>query len=61
MKKHYVGTMVAYEKETKEWQIVKAELVQGEHTDDQVEYTIRKVIGQNLGQEKVLDGEAFND
>jgi len=59
MKQHYVGTMVAFEKDTKEWQIVKAELVQGEHTADHVEYTIRKVVGRNLGQERVLDGDAF--
>jgi len=59
MKQHYVGALVAYEKGTKEWQIVKAELVKGDHTDDQVMYTLRKVAGQHIGEEITLTGDGF--
>ena len=46
MKKEYlIGTIVAYEKEKKEWQIIKGEL-----TNEGVLYTIKKIDGQNIGR-----------
>ena len=52
-----VGDIVGYGKETKEWQIIKIELVSGKHSEE-VLYTIKKVKGQDLG--KTVDTEEEN-
>ena len=49
MAKYNICDIVGYEKETKEWQIVKIELVEGKHSEH-VEYTLKKVKGQDLGK-----------
>ena len=57
MSKFAVGDIVGYEKETKEWQIVKIELVEGKHGEEYIEYTLKKVKGQDLGKKVVTDIE----
>ncbi len=57
MAKYNIGDIVGYEKETKEWQIVKIEMVEGKHSENIV-YTIKKVKGQDIG--KKIDTEAEN-
>ena len=56
MTKYGVGDIVGYEKETKEWQVIKVELVTGKHDEEFIEYTIKKVKGQDLGR-KVITAE----
>lgn len=56
MKKYGVGDIVGFEKETQEWQIIKIELVTGKHDEEYVEYTLKKVKGQDLGR-KVTTSE----
>ena len=56
MSKFSVGDIVGYEKETKEWQIIRIELVEGKHGES-VEYTIKKVKGQDLGKKVVTEEE----
>ena len=57
MAKFNIGDIVGYEKETKEWQIIKIELKEGKHSEDII-YTIKKVKGQDLG--KTIDTEEVN-
>lgn len=57
MAKFNIGDIVGYEKETKEWQIIKIELKEGKHSEDII-YTIKKVKGQDLG--KKIDTEEEN-
>lgn len=57
MAKFNIGDIVGYEKETKEWQIIKIELKEGKHSEDII-YTIKKVKGQDLG--KTIDTEEEN-
>jgi hypothetical protein len=56
MTKYGVGDIVGYEKETKEWQVIKVELVAGKHDEEFIEYTIKKIKGQDLGR-KVITAE----
>lgn len=56
MKKFYVGDQVAYEKETKEWLIIKAEL----NKDGLVDYTIKKVNGRDVGRIETVIAEVLN-
>lgn len=57
MNKFYVGDVVGYERETKEWKIIKAELTVDSHGTEDVEYTIKKFEGKDIGRtEKVLAG-----
>lgn len=57
MAKFNIGDIVGYEKETKEWQIIKIELKEGKHSEDII-YTIKKIKGQDLG--KKIDTEEEN-
>lgn len=57
MAKFNIGDIVGYEKETKEWQIVKIEIVEGKHSEE-ILYTLKKVKGQDLG--KKVDTEEEN-
>lgn len=57
MAKFSVGDIVGYQKDTKEWQIIKIEMVEGKHSEDIV-YTIKKVKGQDIG--KKVETEAEN-
>jgi hypothetical protein len=52
-----IGDIVGYQKETKEWQICKIELIEGKHGEEYVEYTVKKVKGQDLGKKAVTDAE----
>ncbi|MBO4374844.1 MAG: hypothetical protein J5829_07030 [Lachnospiraceae bacterium] len=56
MTKYSIGDIVGYEKETQEWQIIKIELIEGKHDEEYIEYTIKKVKGQDLGR-KVITSE----
>lgn len=49
MAKYNIGDIVGYMKETKEWKIVKIEIVEGKHSE-YVSYTLKKVNGQDLGK-----------
>ena len=49
MAKFNIGDIVGYEKETKEWQIVKIEIVEAKHSEETL-FTIKKVKGQDLGK-----------
>ncbi len=57
MAKFGIGDIVGYEKETKEWQVVKIELVEGKHDEEYIEYTIKKVKGQDIGKKITTDEE----
>ncbi len=57
MAKIGIGDIVGYEKETKEWQVVKIELVEGKHDEEYIEYTIKKVKGQDIGKKITTDEE----
>lgn len=57
MTKFGLGDIVGYEKETKEWQVVKLELVEGKHGEEYIEYTIKKIKGQDLGKKITTDEE----
>ncbi|ETP71772.1 hypothetical protein UYO_2239 [Lachnospiraceae bacterium JC7] len=54
MADYNIGDLVAYEKETKEWKIIKIELSEGKHSDNIV-YTLKKVRGQDLGRKVTID------
>lgn len=56
MTKFSIGDLVGYEKDTKEWKIVKIEIVEGKHSEDIV-YTIKKVSGQDIGKIVTTDAE----
>ena len=59
MKKFAIGDIVGYEKETQEWQIVKIEMVQGKHDEEYIEYTLKKVKGQDLGRKVTTTEESL--
>ncbi len=59
MKKYGIGDIVGYEKETQEWQIVKIEIVQGKHDEEHIEYTLKKVKGQDLGRKVTTTEESL--
>lgn len=59
MKKYSIGDIVGYEKETQEWQIVKIELVMGKHDEEYIEYTLKKVKGQDLGRKVITTEESL--
>lgn len=56
MSKFSIGDIVGFQKETKEWQIVKIELIEGAHSES-IEYTIKKVKGQDLGKKVTTEEE----
>ena len=56
MAKYNIGDIVGYGKETKEWQIVKIEMVENKHSEGIV-YTLKKVKGQDLGKKVDTDEE----
>ena len=56
MAKFNIGDIVGYEKETKEWQIVKIEMVEDKHSEN-ILYTLKKVKGQDLGKKVETEEE----
>ncbi len=50
MKQFYVGEMVSYQNETKEWKVIRAELAK----DGNVEYTIEKASGRSIGKKEIV-------
>ncbi len=56
MAKFNIGDTVGYMKDTKEWKIVKIEIVEGKHSED-ILYTIKKINGQDLGKKVETEEE----